>query len=187
MKLSRVASRGADANEAPRPALLPPSIEPIYLHLTLAFAFLTYSRAVHLILDGFCTYLGIKALTIPFPNKAVEGWEPLPTQAHHHSSSDRRARPPQNDDDDEERQLELEMERLSSPTKRGNTASGGGGGGDKNLLNVVPSPFKNLLGSGEGRKRSNTSERERGIASPSSSAGDGSRRLAKVFPADSLS
>ncbi|GAA5842832.1 hypothetical protein JCM3766R1_007178 [Sporobolomyces carnicolor] len=169
------------------PALLPPSIEPIYLHLTLAFAFLTYSRAVHLILDGFCTYLGIKALTIPFPNKAVEGWEPLPTQAHHHSSSDRRARPPQNDDDDEERQLELEMERLSSPTKRGNTASGGGGGGDKNLLNVVPSPFKNLLGSGEGRKRSNTSERERGIASPSSSAGDGSRRLAKVFPADSLS
>lgn len=57
-----------------------------------------------------------------------------------------------------------------------------GGGGGNGLLNVVPGlPFKGLLGTGEGRKRSNTSERERGLGGDNE---DGGRRLAKVdFPA----
>lgn len=73
--------------------------------------------------------------------------------------------------------MEMEMDRLSSPTKRIPSSSGGG------LLSVVPSPFKGMLGSGEGRKRSNTSERERGLSSGGGGgqAGDG-RRVAKVFP-----
>ncbi|GAA5905585.1 uncharacterized protein JCM6883_005377 [Sporobolomyces salmoneus] len=175
------------------PSLLPPSLEPLYLHLTLLFSLLTYSRAVHLILDGFCSYLGIKALTIPFPNKAVEGWEPLPTRQTPRQQQRRTAT-----QDEEERELELEMERLgntsaNSPTKRNLISSslgtgGGQGGGGTNLLKVVPSPFKNLLnsvGGGEGRKRSNTSERERGNAGTAAGSlqGEG-RRLAQVSPVD---
>ena len=77
----------------------------------------------------------------------------------------------------------MEMERLggSSPTKRNAVSNSNAG---SNLLNVVPSPFKGLLNSGEGRKRSNTSERERGLGGTDIG---GSRRLAKVFPATSQS
>ncbi|GAA5946854.1 hypothetical protein JCM3765_002045 [Sporobolomyces pararoseus] len=159
------------------PSLLPPSFEPLYLHLTLLVSLASYSRAVYLILDGFCSYLGIKALTIPYPNKAVEGWQPLPTQAQGTPQQQRRVVT----QDQEDRELEMEMERLGggSPTKR-NVASNSNAG--SNLLNVVPSPFKALLNSGEGRKRSNTSERERGLGGT-----DSSRRLAKVFPATSQS
>jgi len=148
-----------------RPSLLPPSLEPLYLHLTLVLSLASYSRAVYLIINAFCSYLGINCLTIPYPNKAVEGWQPLPALVPTSPSPAA----------EEERELEMEMDRLSSPTKRIPSSSGGG------LLNVVPSPFKGMLGSGEGRKRSNTSERERGLSGAGGGqAGDG-RRVAKVF------
>ncbi|GAA5939760.1 uncharacterized protein JCM15063_005278 [Sporobolomyces koalae] len=157
------------------PALIPASFEPLYLHVTLVVSLATYSRAVYLIIDAFCSYLGIECLTIPFPNKAVEGWEPVPssttsrTQAtlSHHQQQQLQ----------EERELELEMNALGaiSPGKRSITNDNQTGQG---LLNIVPLSFKGLLSTGEGRKRSNTSERERGLSAQDSNG----RRVARVSP-----
>uniref|UniRef100_A0A0K3CRI9 FGENESH: predicted gene_16.2 protein n=1 Tax=Rhodotorula toruloides TaxID=5286 RepID=A0A0K3CRI9_RHOTO len=67
------------------PSLLPPTLETLYLHLLLALSLLSYTLSAHAVLSSFCGYLGISCLTIPFPNKAVEGWVPLPTVKLHQS------------------------------------------------------------------------------------------------------
>ncbi|GAA5973021.1 hypothetical protein JCM21900_003527 [Sporobolomyces salmonicolor] len=155
------------------PALLPPSFEPLYLHYTLFLALASYGVAAHKIISAFCDFLGIKCLTIPYPNKACEGYEALPNGTAAVRTPVQEEREP-----GEEEELELEMDRLApsphAPTSPTRPASASrvdrllGGVGVKN-------PFAGLLSMPtEGRKRSNTSERERAIG-----MGQG-RRVAKV-------
>ncbi|CEQ43054.1 SPOSA6832_04957, partial [Sporobolomyces salmonicolor] len=155
------------------PALLPASFEPLYLHYTLFLALASYGVAAHKIISAFCDFLGIKCLTIPYPNKACEGYEALPNGTAAVRTPVQEEREPR-----EEEELELEMDHLASsphaPTSPTRPASASrvdrllGGVGVKN-------PFAGLLSMPtEGRKRSNTSERERAIG-----MGQG-RRVAKV-------
>ncbi|BGP34331.1 hypothetical protein JCM10296v2_006146 [Rhodotorula toruloides] len=153
------------------PSLLPPTLETLYLHLLLALSLLSYTLSAHAVLSSFCGYLGISCLTIPFPNKAVEGWVPLSTVKLHQSP-----RPPSMGEygaqDEEETyppasaagRAPLALDRVrrwldsaaSSPS-RGNGSSLGVNGD----------------AGGGGRKRSNTSEREREVGLGSSGGGAG--------------
>ncbi|GAA5839404.1 hypothetical protein JCM11251_003969 [Rhodosporidiobolus azoricus] len=63
------------------PSFLPPVAEAWYLHLCVVGAFASYAVDAHAVLKAFCGYLGIKALSIPFPNKACEGYAAVPTAA----------------------------------------------------------------------------------------------------------
>ncbi|GEM12725.1 ethanolaminephosphotransferase [Rhodotorula toruloides] len=67
------------------PSLLPPALETLYLHFLLALSLFSYALSTHAVLSSFCGYLGISCLTIPYPNKAVEGWVPLPPVKLHQS------------------------------------------------------------------------------------------------------
>ncbi|GAA5823980.1 hypothetical protein JCM10212_006595 [Sporobolomyces blumeae] len=193
------------------PWLLPPSLEPLYLHLALFVSLATYSHAVHEIISAFCSYLGIECLTIPFPNKAVEGWQPLPASSSSSSAPSTRlgarngrigsgrsahahATRPEDDERNEGAELEYEMDRFASSSASSSPRGGGGRSPEssRGILGGVPG-FKGFLGvvGGEGRKRSNTSERERGtlvrgggglfdVDEGQSEGGADARRVARV-------
>ncbi|GAA6057335.1 hypothetical protein NBRC10513_006799 [Rhodotorula toruloides] len=143
------------------PSLLPPTLETLYLHLLLALSLLSYTLSAHAVLSSFCGYLGISCLTIPFPNKAVEGWVPLPTVKLHQSP-----RPPSMGEYGAQEEEET-YPPASAPGRAPlaldrvrrwlDSAASSSSRGDGSSLGV------NGDAGGGGRKRSNTSEREREV------------------------
>lgn len=166
---SSTSIRWTDSSVPRSPSLLPATLETFYLHLLLAVSLLSYTLSAHAVLSSFCGYLGISCLTIPFPNKAVEGWVPLPTVKVHQSP-----RPPASgeygaQDEDEtfppapaggggrvgsraKAPLALDRVRRWLDSAAAATSSSRG---DGSTLGVH--------GEAGGRKRSNTSEREREV------------------------
>lgn len=153
------------------PSLLPPTLEALYLHLLLTLSLLSYTLSAHAVLSSFCGYLGISCLTIPFPNKAVEGWVPLPTVKLHQSP-----RPPSMGEYGAQEEVEtytpasaagrapLALDRVRRWL---DSAASSSSRGDGSSLGV------NGDAGGGGRKRSNTSEREREVGLSGSGGGAG--------------
>ncbi|GAA5911184.1 hypothetical protein JCM5296_003986 [Sporobolomyces johnsonii] len=178
------------------PALLPSSFEPLYLHYTLFLSLASYGVAAHKIISAFCDFLGIKCLTIPFPNRACEGYDAVvPTNgpaAAVRAPLVQEAREPGEDEE-----LEREMDHLAPSSLGGGGAAGGAPTSPTRPASASASRVDRLLGgvvaggvrnpfaglgllstpASEGRKRSNTSERERGIGM---GMGQQGRRVAKV-------
>ncbi|GAA5995762.1 uncharacterized protein JCM10292_004732 [Rhodotorula paludigena] len=167
------------------PRVLSPAIlEILYLHLTLAFSLLSYALATQAVLSAFCSYLGIRALTIPHPNAATtssDGYAAVPTAAprtvHQSpaiggpvppgspvahgapgSAHEREAYPPA----PASASAHAAEASARSPLRGARkwldplAALGGVGGGRGGAEGAEG-------GEGGGRKRSNTSERERGV------------------------
>ncbi|GAA5986495.1 hypothetical protein JCM11641_005218 [Rhodosporidiobolus odoratus] len=166
--------------------VLPSHLELLYLHLSVLVSFASYAFSTRAVLRAFCAHLGIRALRIPFPNAACEGYGPPPPNSRAHQS------PAVGTATGEEYELERPLLASSSPRKPRSS-----------LLRVkewiqLEGPGSGLLGGEGGRKRSNTSERERevgmdvhvGGVGPSrgpTTAGEagleeGARKVAKVGP-----
>ncbi|GAA6022593.1 hypothetical protein JCM10207_003917 [Rhodosporidiobolus poonsookiae] len=147
--------------------LLPPTFERLYLHLVTLLSLISYGLSAQAVLAAFCRYLGIRALSIPFPNKACPGYV-------HPSSASAPARAPrtvhQSPAVGQGEEFELEQPLLpgsSSPRKAGAAPKKTGFLKVKEWIEVEgPGALGRLgkLGDREGgRKRSNTSERERAV------------------------
>ncbi|GAA6056950.1 hypothetical protein JCM3770_007161 [Rhodotorula araucariae] len=59
------------------PTLLPAALEAWYLHLVVVVSLSSYALSAHAVLGAFCGYLGIRALRIPWPNAACDGYAPV--------------------------------------------------------------------------------------------------------------
>ncbi|BGP13482.1 hypothetical protein JCM10213_001755 [Rhodosporidiobolus nylandii] len=138
------------------PTLLPPHLEALYLHIAVLATFASYALSTHAVLDAFCGYLGIRALRIPFPNKACEGYvAPAPGERAHQSPAVGSGE-----------EYELERPLLASSSAGTSSAASPQRAKKSSFLNVrewITIQGPGALGGEGGRKRSNTSEREREI------------------------
>ncbi|GAA6044094.1 hypothetical protein JCM8097_008431 [Rhodosporidiobolus ruineniae] len=151
---------------------VPPTIEALYLHLTTLAAFASYAFSAHAVLRAFCAYLGIRALRIPYPNKACEGFVPLATSASGPGSNGAERvvhqSPALGNVEGEEYELERPLLASSSSSSAASPQKANGAGkamktGFLKVKEWVAHDGAGGLGGSGGRKRSNTSEREREV------------------------
>ncbi|GAA5910853.1 hypothetical protein JCM6882_003444 [Rhodosporidiobolus microsporus] len=195
------------------PSLLPPTFEAWYLHLCVLGAFASYAVDAHAVLKAFCGYLGIRALSIPFPNKACEGYVAVPGQEQPtpaaprlvHQSPAVGSFPPGAEEYELQPQQQLQplissppspSRSPSSPSRPSPSRSDSSASTTSRLSSrpsrLFPNGFLNvkswidvqapsLLGAEGGRKRSNTSEREKGVGmGPEGMREEAPRRVATV-------
>ncbi|ORY86654.1 hypothetical protein BCR35DRAFT_277481 [Leucosporidium creatinivorum] len=134
------------------PILLPPILEIWYLHLALILSLISYLTSATAVVTAFTTYLNISCFTIPYPGSSAKAMHsPLPT-------SDPDAAEGEGD---------------------GEAAPAGVAGRVKKFgLQGLGMELKEMIGV-EGRKRSNTSEREEGLQGGREAAKE-ARRVARV-------
>ncbi|BGP50577.1 hypothetical protein JCM10450v2_006496 [Rhodotorula kratochvilovae] len=170
------------------PALLPPLLEAWYLHLLLLLSLLSYALSAHAVLSAFCGYLGIRALRIPYPNAACEGYVALASTARAHQSPAIGAPSAAAEGEESEREEETFPPApippaSSSPLRPARAAAAAQKWLDpSHALRTLRESAAGGGGEGEGgRKRSNTSERERGVGMHPGEEGMGEgRRIARV-------
>ncbi|GAA5836321.1 hypothetical protein JCM9279_000354 [Rhodotorula babjevae] len=154
------------------PTLLPASLEAWYLHALLLLSLAAYAVSAHAILGAFCGYLGIRALHIPYPNAACAGYAALAggQAAGRAHQSPAIGAPSADDEPDDEQRASRRGEAEAyppqpippSPLRPG--ASGGRAWLDPaHALRVLREGSHGGEAGEGGRKRSNTSERERGV------------------------
>jgi ethanolaminephosphotransferase len=132
------------------PILLPPILEIWYLHLALALSLISYLTSATAVVTAFTTYLNISCFSIPYPGSSAKATHsPLPTS-------------------DPDAEGEGEGER----------PAGVAGRVKKFGLQGLGMELKEMMGV-EGRKRSNTTEREEGLQGNGVAAKE-ARRVARV-------
>ncbi|GAA5863273.1 hypothetical protein JCM8547_002885 [Rhodosporidiobolus lusitaniae] len=160
------------------PLLLPPHLEALYLHLACLFSFASYAFSAHAVLEAFCRHLGIRALRIPWPNKACEGFVAAPAPSGSSLSSAGRVHQSPAVGTGEEYELERPLlggGGRSDSTSSSLAATGRSPAKKNGFLKVkewIEVEGPGMLGGG-GRKRSNTSEREREVGMNGASGGGG--------------
>lgn len=157
------------------PTLLPARLEAWYLHALLLLSLVAYALSAQAVLGAFCGYLGIRALHIPYPNAACAGYVALaggPARAH---QSPAIGAPVVHDDDSDgaaavgawqgqarEAETYPPQAMSSSPLRPGPSSARAWLDPAHALRTLREGALGGEAGEG-GRKRSNTSERERGV------------------------